>query len=54
MLSDLQDSPWGSTFVFDDVDNTLDALELILLEVVKKQIPKKTKAREKSKAAGLD
>jgi len=29
-----------SAFVFDDVDDTLDALELILSEVVKKHISK--------------
>lgn len=54
MLSDLKDSPWDSAFVFDDVDDTLDAFELILCEVVKKHIPRKTKARGENKAAGLD
>lgn len=49
MLSDLKDSPWDSAFVFDDVDDTLDALELILSEVVKKHIPKKQKRVKKTK-----
>ena len=49
MLSDLKDLPWDSAFVFDDVDDTLDALELILSEVVKKHIPKKQKRVKKTK-----
>ena len=49
MLSDLKDSPWDSAFVFDDVDDKLDALELILSEVVKKHIPKKQKRVKKTK-----
>ena len=49
MLSDLKDSPGDSAFVFDDVDDTLDALELILGEVVKKHIPKKQKRMKKTK-----
>ena len=49
MLSDLKDFPWDSTFVFEDVDDTLDALELILSEVVKKDIPKKQKRVKKTK-----
>lgn len=53
MLSDLKDSPWGIAFVFDVIDVMLDALELILNEVVKKHIHKK-KAREENKAVGLD
>ena len=36
-------------FCFDDVDDTLDALELILSEVVKKHIPKKQKRVKKIK-----
>lgn len=39
-------------FCFDDVGDTLDALELILSEVVKKHIPKKQKRVKKNKAAG--
>ena len=49
MLSDLKDSPWDSAFVFYDVDDNLDALELILSEVVKKHIPKKQKRVKKTK-----
>ena len=49
MLSDLKDSPWDSAFVVDDVDDTLDALELNLSEVVKKHIPKKQKRVKKTK-----
>ena len=49
MLSDLKASPWDSAFVFDDVDDTLDALELILSEVVKKHISKKQKCVKKTK-----
>ena len=45
MLSDLKDSPWDSAFVFDDVEDTLDALS----EVVKKHIPKKLKRVKKTK-----
>ena len=48
MLSDLKDLPWDSAFVFNDVDYTLDALELILSEVVKKHIPKKQKCVKKT------
>ena len=49
MLSDLKDSPWDSAFVFDDVDDTRDALELIVSEVVKKHKPKKQKRVKKTK-----
>ena len=35
--------------MFDDVDDTLDAFELILSEVVKKVIPKKQKRMKKTK-----
>ena len=35
--------------MFDDVDDTLDAFELILSEVVKKVIPKKQKRVKKTK-----
>ena len=35
--------------MFDNVDDTLDALELILSEVVKKHIPKKQKRVKKTK-----
>ena len=41
--------PWDSAFVFDDVDDTLDAFESILSEVVKKVIPKKQKRVKKTK-----
>ena len=49
MLSDLKNSLWDSAFVFDDVDDKLDALELILSEAVKKHIPKKQKRVKKIK-----
>ena len=51
MLSDLKDSPRDTAFVFDDVDDTLDALQFILSEVVKKHIPKKQSAWRKEKHA---
>ena len=55
ILSDLKDSPWDSAFVFDDVDDRLYALELILSEVVKKSIFLKNKSsgRKKSSRLGL-
>ena len=56
ILSDLKDSPWDSAFVFDDVDDRLYALELILSEVVKKSIflkNKSKKGRKQSSRLGL-
>ena len=55
ILSDLKDSPWDSAFVFDDVDDRLYALKLILSEVVKKSIFLKNKSsgRKQSSRLGL-
>ena len=55
ILTDLKDSPWDSAFVFDDVDDRLYALELILSEVVKKSIFLKNKSsgRKQSSRLGL-
>ena len=55
ILSDLKDSPWDSVFVFDDVDDRLYALELILSEVVKRSIFLKNKSsgRKQSSRLGL-
>ena len=43
LLSDLRDSPWDSAFVFDDLDDVLDTLELMPGETVKRHFPKKQK-----------
>ena len=42
-LNDLTNLPWDSAFVFDDVGDVLDALELLLNQTVKQQRVKKLK-----------
>ena len=54
ILSDLKDSPWDSAFVFDDVDDRLYALELILSEVVKKSIFLKNKSSGRKQSSRLE
>ena len=49
LLDDLRNSPWDSAFVFDDVDDILNALELVLNQAVKEHIPLKQKRVKKSK-----
>ena len=39
LLNDLRNSPWDSAFIFDDVDDTLDAFELLLNQALKEHIP---------------
>ena len=49
LLNDLRNSPWDSAFVFDDVDDTLDAFELLLNQALKEHIPFKQKRVRKLK-----
>jgi hypothetical protein len=49
LLNDLQNSHWDSAFVFDEVDDVLDALELILNDALKVHLPSKQKRVKKSK-----
>ena len=49
LLNDLHCSPWDSAFVFDDLDDVLDALELLLNEVARRHIPQKQKRVKKIK-----
>ena len=49
LLNDLHSSPWDSAFVFDDLDDVLDALELLLNEAVRRHIPQKQKRVKKLK-----
>ncbi len=41
--------PWDSAFVFDDIDDVLDALELLLNQTVKQHIQLKQKRVKKLK-----
>ena len=49
LLNDLRNSPWDSALVFDDVDDTLDAFELLLNQALKEHIPFKQKRVRKLK-----
>ena len=48
-LNDLTNLPWDSAFVFDDVCDVLDALELLLNQTVKQHIQLKQKRVKKPK-----
>ena len=49
LLEDLRNSPWDSAFVFDEIDDICDALDLILNEALKSHIPSKQKRVKKIK-----
>ena len=34
LLNDLKNSPWDSAFVFDDVDDIIETLQLLLNQVL--------------------
>ena len=43
LLEDLRNSPWDSAFVFDEIDDIYDTLDLILNEALNSHIPSKQK-----------
>lgn len=47
LLEDLRNSSWDSAFVFDEIDDICDALDLILNEALKSHIPFKQKRVKK-------
>jgi hypothetical protein len=47
LFEDLRNSPWDSAFVFDEIDDICDALDLILNEVLKSHFPSKQKRVKK-------
>ena len=51
MLNDLENSPWDSAFVFDDVDDIIETLQLLLNQLLNEYIPVKQKRKRKVKQA---
>jgi hypothetical protein len=43
LLKDLRKCPWDNAFIFNDVDDILETLELLLNQIVKDHIPLKQK-----------
>lgn len=39
VLEDLNKCPWDNVFIFDDVDDVLETLELLLNQIVKDHVP---------------
>lgn len=49
LIDDLNKTPWETAFMFDDVDDSLDAIEVMLNEVLKDHLKKKQKRVKKVK-----
>ncbi len=49
LLDDLRNSPWDSAFIFDEIDDVCDALNLLLNEALKSHILCKQKRVRKIK-----
>ena len=53
-MNDLENTPWDSAFVFDDVDDIIETLQLLLNQVLNEYIPVKQKrVRKLNSLTGL-